>query len=107
LGSACGIASWLACTQIMSGEINIITTGLNPPLLTGNIISVGVSLITLVVLSYAFPAKVPFQWEAFKEKISTSDEKVRAHWSRPASFGNIVPAGCRKPGRTAGRCMFS
>ena len=51
--------------------------GLNPPLLAGNIISNGVSAIILVVVSYSFPDKVPFQWEAFKEKITTSEAMVR------------------------------
>jgi len=36
LGSACAIASWLACTQIMYGELTILPSGSNPPLLTGN-----------------------------------------------------------------------
>lgn len=62
----------------MSGEINIITTGLNPPLLTGNIFSVGISTILVVAISYIFPDKTPFQWEAFKEKITTTEANVSA-----------------------------
>ena len=53
IGIACGIASWLACTQMMHGKITIITTGLNPPLLTGNIISVGISTILVLAVSFA------------------------------------------------------
>ncbi len=51
--------------------------GLNPPLLAGNIISNGISAIVIVVVSYSFPDKVPFQWEAFKERITTSEATVR------------------------------
>lgn len=76
IGSACGIASWLACTQIMNGEITILTTGLNPPLLTGNIFSVGISAILVVAISLICPDKVPFQWEVYKERINTAEDKV-------------------------------
>ncbi|KAK9904775.1 hypothetical protein WJX75_002276 [Coccomyxa subellipsoidea] len=76
-GSACGISGWLATSKIMSGEITITSTGLNPPLLAGNIISNGMSLLVIVTLTYIFPDKIPFQWEAFKEKITTADATVK------------------------------
>ena len=50
--------------------------GLNPPLLAGNIISNGMSLIVIIALTYIFPDKTPFQWEAFKERITTTDDTV-------------------------------
>ena len=75
IGSACGIASWLACAQIQNGAINITTTGLNPPLLTGNIFSVGISTILVVAISLIFPEKA-FDWELYKEKITTSEDTV-------------------------------
>ena len=55
----------------------VCAAGLNPPLLAGNIISNGMSLLVIVTLTYIFPDKIPFQWEAFKEKISTADATVR------------------------------
>ena len=76
IGSACGIASWLACAQIQNGAINITTTGLNPPLLTGNIFSVGISAILVVAISLIFP-QAAFDWEVYKEKITTSEDTVR------------------------------
>ena len=76
LGSACGIASWLACAQIMNGSITIITTGLNPPLLTGNVFSVGISAILVVAISLIFPDQGPFDWELYKERITTADDTV-------------------------------
>ena len=76
MGSACGIASWLACTQIMSGSISVDTAGLNAPLLTGSIISVGVSAILLPIISLVAPCK-PFDWEELNTKITTTEDVVR------------------------------
>ena len=52
--------------------------GLNNPLLAGNICSVFVSGLLLVIISYAFPDKTPFNWEDFKTKITTSEDKACA-----------------------------
>ena len=76
MGSACGIASWLACTQIMSGSISVATAGLNAPLLTGSILSVGVSAILLPIISLIAPCK-PFDWEELNTKITTTEDTVR------------------------------
>lgn len=73
----CGIASWLAVAQIQNGAINITTTGLNPPLLAGNIIAFGVSLFLVVGISLIFPAKSLFDWVLLKEQITTSESTVR------------------------------
>ena len=59
---------------------NITTTGLNPPLLAGNIIAVGVSTILLVSISLIFPEKTPFDWELLKTQITTSDDKVSGYF---------------------------
>ena len=50
--------------------------GLNNPLLAGNICSVFVSGLLLVIISYAFPDKTPFDWQDFKTKITTSEDKA-------------------------------
>ena len=76
MGSACGIASWLACAQIMSGSITVDTAGLNAPLLTGSIISVGVAAILLPIISLVAPCK-PFDWEELNTKITTTEDVVR------------------------------
>ena len=74
----CGIASWLAVAQIQNGAISIATTGLNPPLLAGNIIAFGVSLVLVVGISLIFPAKSLFDWVLLKEQITTSESTVRS-----------------------------
>ena len=76
VGSASGIAAWLACTQIMSGSISVDTAGLNAPLLTGSILSVGVSAILLPIISLVAPCK-PFDWEELNTKITTTEDVVR------------------------------
>lgn len=69
----------------------VCAAGLNPPLLAGNIISNGMSLLVIVTLTYIFPDKVPFQWEAFKEKITTADATVRhPHGSCQCSAGFLL-----------------
>ena len=82
MGSACGIASWLACTQIMSGSISVDTAGLNAPLLTGSILSVGVSAILLPIISLVAPCK-PFDWEELNTKITTTEDVVRCRRVKP------------------------
>ena len=77
VGMCCGISSWLAVAQIQNGAINITTTGLNPPLLAGNIIAFGVSLVLVVGISLIFPAKSLFDWVLLKEQITTSEDRVR------------------------------
>ena len=61
----------------MNGSISITTTGLNPPLLTGNIFSVGISAILVVAISLIFPDKTPFEWDIYRERITTAEDKVR------------------------------
>lgn len=78
VGMCCGIASWLATAQIMSGSIDIISTGLNPPLLAGNIIAFGVSLFLVVGISLIFPAKSLFDWVLLKEQITTTEDTVHS-----------------------------
>lgn len=85
LGLACGIASWLAVAQIQNGAINIATTGLNPPLLAGNLFAFFVSAILLVAISLAFPARERFDWELLKTQITTSDDKVKKAGAADAS----------------------
>jgi len=79
VGAACGIASWLACTQIMSGSITVDTAGLNPPLLTGSILSMGVSAILVPVISLLAPCK-PFDWEELNTRITTTEDVVRGRF---------------------------
>ena len=77
VGSACGIASWLAYAKIGYGEITVDTTGFNLPLLTGNVVSLGLSLLITVVGSLVFPDKAPFNWEELNSKITKTEDMVR------------------------------
>lgn len=75
--------------------------GLNPPLLTGNIVSNGISLIIIITVSLIFPDKQPFQWEAFKEKITTSESTVRLPSLKRVAFQKFVKS-CHASSTTYG-----
>ena len=72
LGSVCGIASWLAYAKIGLGEVTIDTTGQNLPLLTGNVVSLGLSLIITVIGSAIIPGR-DFQWTELNRITKTED----------------------------------
>ena len=72
LGSACGIAAWLAYARLGFGEVTIATTGQNLPLLTGNVVSLGLSLLITVVGSLIFPGK-NFDWTDLNRITKTED----------------------------------
>ena len=73
------------------GISGVLPAGLNNPLLAGNICSVFVSGLLLVVLTYAFPDKTPFNWEDFKTKITTSEDKVCLVFISPGKeFGAVT-----------------
>ncbi|KAK9809017.1 hypothetical protein WJX72_007974 [[Myrmecia] bisecta] len=74
VGAACAISSWLAYAKIKYGEVTVATTGMNYPVLTGSLVSLGVSLILCVSLTYMFPAKEKFDWSIFAN-IKLADEK--------------------------------
>ncbi len=99
VGAACGIASWLACTQIMSGSITVDTAGLNPPLLTGSILSMGVSAILVPVISLIAPCK-PFDWEELNTRITTTEDVVRGRLFGSLDTVNLthcLPQGAGRP----------
>ncbi len=60
----------------MSGSISVDTAGLNPPLLTGSILSVSVSAILVPIISFIAPCK-PFDWEELNTRITTTEDVVR------------------------------
>ncbi len=51
--------------------------GLNNPLLAGNMASIFGSGLVIILVSHIFPNKIPFDWELYKTKITTSDDHVR------------------------------
>ena len=72
LGSACGIAAWLAYARLGFGEVTIATTGQNLPLLTGNVVSLGLSLLITVAGSLICPGK-HFDWTDLNRITKTED----------------------------------
>ena len=72
LGSACGIAAWLAYARLGFGEVTIATTGQNLPLLTGNVVSLGLSLLITVAGSLIVPGK-HFDWTDLNRITKTED----------------------------------
>lgn len=76
IGTACGITGWLVTAHLHEGGISIATTELNPPLLAGNCISVGLSLVLTVGISLIW-REPKFDWNLLKEKITAADETVR------------------------------
>ena len=49
-GAGCAISSWLAYAKIAYGEVTVATTGMNYPVLTGSIVSLGMSSLVCVAL---------------------------------------------------------
>lgn len=76
IGTTSGIVGWLVTAQVVEGSISIATTELNPPLLAGNCISVGLSLVLTVGISLIW-REPKFDWNLLKEKITAADETVR------------------------------
>lgn len=60
LGLASGLTAWMVTTKIRSGAINITTTGDSFNSLAGDCVSLGVGLVSVVVLSFLYPEKRPF-----------------------------------------------
>ena len=75
IGTCCGIMSWLVVAYAIEGEISILSTEANPPLLAGNCISIGLSAILVVGISLVFP-EGRFNWELLKENITTTEDTV-------------------------------
>ncbi|CAK0787648.1 hypothetical protein CVIRNUC_010870 [Coccomyxa viridis] len=76
LGSACGIAAWLAYARLGFGEVTIATTGQNLPLLTGNVVSLGLSLLITIAGSLICPGK-HFDWTNLNRITKTEDTVTR------------------------------
>ena len=65
--------------QLKCAENWLCGAGLNNPLLAGNMCSIFCSGLMLILVTYIKPNKIPFDWEDFKTKITTSDEHVSSH----------------------------
>lgn len=75
-GLVCGVVGWAVSANMMFGEISIASTGDTIALLTGNIISIAVSLAITVLGSMAFPER--FNFHDLRQKILMVDDRIRS-----------------------------
>ncbi|CAG8557028.1 8624_t:CDS:2 [Acaulospora morrowiae] len=98
IGILSGIFVWLGTTMIIYGEITILSTGKNHPMLAGNVTSLLVSLVVTTIWSLISPDN--FDFEQMHNALRTLDDD-----------GTIVPqepdrANLRKSFRFAVWCSF-
>jgi SSS family transporter len=74
-GLASGISIWLMSSFILYGELSIMSTGRDIPLLLGNLTSISVGSILTIFISIIRPHY--FNFEVMKQKILVVDEKIR------------------------------
>jgi hypothetical protein len=88
LGFAAGVAGWLGLTAHLYGKINVETTFTDYPMLTGNLLSIGVGGIVTVVGSLIWPAD--FDWEITRAINADAGRKAEALNEDPASEHSSV-----------------
>ncbi|KAI0141289.1 urea active transporter 1 [Pestalotiopsis sp. NC0098] len=59
LGLVSGLSAWMVTTKVRSGSINITTTGDSFNSLAGDCVSLGVGLVSVVLLTFLYPEKRP------------------------------------------------
>ena len=59
IGLSSGLTAWMVTTKLRSGTINITTTGDSFNSLAGDCVSLGMGLVSVVLLSFIFPNKKP------------------------------------------------
>jgi SSS family transporter len=76
LGLTAGVCSWTGATWFLYGELSITTTGETTPLLVGNVVSISIGAIVVVVGSLFKPQN--FNFDLMKQKILVVDERIRS-----------------------------
>ncbi|KJX92679.1 hypothetical protein TI39_contig5832g00001 [Zymoseptoria brevis] len=78
LGFICSVTSWLVTTQVTYGELSVETTGLNTPMLVGNVIALLSPLIFIPILTYIPPFKPQkYDWQSMLDiRVTTDDDLV-------------------------------
>lgn len=76
LGLTAGVCSWTVSTWFLYGELSIATTGETTPLLIGNVVSISVGALVVVVGSLFKPQN--FNFDMMKQKILVVDERIRS-----------------------------
>lgn len=97
-GLAAGILGWFLSAQATYGEITIASTGATTPLLTGNVLSILVSLAVTVGGSMMAPER--FDFRALKQKILVVDNKIRSMLERDTDERMLSRASafCKRAG---------
>jgi hypothetical protein len=77
LGFICSVTAWMVTTHVTYGELTVETTGLNTPMLVGNIVALLSPLVFIPVLTYIPPFKPQkYDWQSMLEiRVTTDDEK--------------------------------
>lgn len=86
VGLSAGLTSWLVTARVYFGEITIATTGEMYPTLAGNMAGFLVGMTTSLIISFAKPDKVPFDWEITRS-INT------AHQSNASGSSTVDQSG--------------
>jgi len=75
-GLACGFTSWVASADFLYGNVSIMSTGQNIPLLIGNLTSISVGAVVAVTGSLLKPER--FNFGITRQRIHVVDEKIRS-----------------------------
>ncbi|KAF1955352.1 urea active transporter [Byssothecium circinans] len=65
LGFACSLVAWLVVAKQEGGELSVLTTGANNPMLAGNVVALLSPLVFVPVLTYAFGPQ-NYDWVSMK-----------------------------------------
>lgn len=65
LGLACSLLAWLVTAKKQGGELTVLTTGANNPMLAGNVVALLSPLIFIPILTYVFKPQ-SYDWESMK-----------------------------------------
>jgi SSS family transporter len=75
-GLACGFTSWVVSADFLYGNVSIMSTGQNIPLLIGNLTSISVGAVVAVTGSLLKPER--FNFGITRQRIHVVDEKIRS-----------------------------
>jgi urea-proton symporter len=76
IGLASGLIAWIITADILYGEVSILSTGKNIPLLVGNVVSISTGGAIAIAGSLLKPDK--FNFKVMKQKILVVDDKIRS-----------------------------
>lgn len=77
LGLACSLTAWLVTTKAKYGEINVITSGENMPMLAGNVVALLSPCLFVPILTFAFGAD-NYDYESMRQIRKGDDHDIAA-----------------------------